>query len=646
MCGICGEISFKDGNSPQKSTINKINHSMIHRGPDAGRVDVIKNVAFGHRRLSILDLTTASEQPFYALGGRVMMTYNGEIYNYKELRDDLVSHGYSFETSGDTEVLLKAYLHWGSDCVHHLNGMFAFGIYDFRTDIFMAARDPVGQKPFNYFMDEYGFVFASEVRALLCHERVNKELNHSSVLRLLTGDGIEAPYSILKDVRKLKPGHILRLDVKKNTIKELEYWNPTLFKPKNSISNHLSENVVLEELQKVLSQSVAQNLRSDAPLGIYLSGGIDSSTILKFACDTVGAENIHTFTISSDITSFDESHLARKTAQNFGTQHQERLITGEGALQVLPDLLDSLDEPLADPGLLAIYQVSRFAAEKVKVVLSGDGGDEFFYGYEPFLKWRLANNLAKLPNASYAGFFRKAISLFPADYRYMSLRYKALIFLKGLSRPKSVRNFAWIGGFTPEEAKSVLKNGELMTDLMLTPHGVEKMYERVDKLFRDWADEDELTKLGYQYQTNYLPDLICSHTDKASMSVSIEARSPFLDKNVMQFANQLPTKYKINGGVGKWILRRQMEQWPELSHINKMKKRGYTTPLALWLKNDLRLFVEKTLEPDLIRKCGIFNEDEVSKLWSQHKNGKENLTKKLWPIILVQDWWQRNILEV
>ena len=642
MCGFVGEIR-KARNQPQKiGVIEKLNELIIHRGPDSFGSAQLGQSTFAHRRLSILDLSNNASQPMFDDANELLLVFNGEIYNYQEVRKELLSLGHEFNGSGDTEVLLKSYLQWGEKCVYRLNGMFSFGIYDAKKKLFFAFRDPIGQKPFFYTVNDAGLVFSSELRPLLEHPDISNKLENSSIAHYLIYESFPHSTTPIKNIHKLNPGSQLIYSEEEHKIEIKKYWNNI---PDESLSKELaklSDEKLISLASSILDKSVVQHLRSDVPLGIYLSGGIDSNVLLDVSAKHLHASSIQTFTVGSDNKSYDESSVSRKTSVNVGTVHHEIYPTSEEKRSSVIKLLNTLDEPISDLGLLASFEVAKFASSKVKVVFAGDGGDELFFGYEPFNKWKIGEVIASLPKFVRENIILAIIDRLPSDFEYMSFKTKAKIFFKGLMHPQFSRNAAWYSGFDLSSASDILESDYKQHILGKNADKVSIVYEFLYQLHRDMADHDDLTRLAIEYQNTYLPNLICSHTDKASMAFSIEARSPFLDKDVISFANALPVNAKLRNGKGKWILRQYLAQNPNFVHIFNRKKQGYTVPLGLWFNNELYDFVEHYLNSDQISKAKIFKKKEVQRLWGHHKRGYQNNTKKLWPIVVLNHWIEKN----
>jgi asparagine synthase (glutamine-hydrolysing) len=641
MCGICGQINKSNNSVVDRHQIEKMSSKLIHRGPDGSDYYSTGGIGLAHRRLSILDTSSHASQPMVDKGTGVVITYNGEIYNYIEIRKRLRHKGHSFRSTGDTEVLLKAYLEWGHEILNIISGMFAFVIFDPRINEVFCARDPFGQKPFFYTYNKHRFIFSSELTSLLTHSDVHKELNLEAISEYLLYESFVASQTPIKHIKKLPAGFALTYKRDHNNFQIWKYWHSS--NNQFSHSNNSPNNDDIEQLVDVLRDSVSRHLRSDVPLGIYLSGGIDSSLMTLLASDILGGENIHTFTIGNPEKSFDESDVARRTAEILGTNHHELFITPEDSLNSISDVLDHMDEPLSDPGLIAVSQVAKFASNYVKVAISGDGGDELFCGYPPFHKWELSNILSKLPDGLINNYLGPLVNKLPAQDKYMGLFYKAQIFTRGVGYSKEIRNSRWLASFLPHEIKELMLDGESLLSLSLDNSGYKNIYKHVLDIRSEYSGLDDISKLSMEYQYSYLTNIICNHTDKANMQYSLEARSPYLDVVASQYINNLPNSWKLKNGKGKYILRQYLKS--RLGpHVSSKKKQGFTVPLALWFKNELKEFCLDNLSEESISNSGVFNYNYVNKIYQNHLLGKENNYKKLWTILTFINWQKKVII--
>ena len=638
MCGICGIVYSNNDRRVNHGVLDLMSQSLEHRGPDSNDSWYSSGIGFSHRRLTILDISTASKQPMVDNQTGIVITYNGEIYNYIEIRKKLIDKGHSFVSTGDTEVLLRAYIEWKHDLFVEINGMFAFSIYDPRDNTVFFARDYFGQKPLFYYHYEEGIIFSSELKSLLKNRTIPRDIDKEAISEYLLYDAFVQPNTPIKNVKKLEAGHAIIFNRKNNKLKKWRY-NHHADTEHRSYGNH-PEKEDYNELENILKGSIKRHLRSDVPLGIYLSGGIDSTLITLLASDVLGASNIHTFSVGSTVKSYDESATSNKTASILGTQHHNIVLSPGECLSTIIPLIDRLDEPLADPGFLAISQVAKFASEHVKVVLSGDGGDELFYGYPPFYKWNTANNLNNIPSWILRKALKPLVDAFPDQYGYMGFLYKLKIFSRGLGYRKEIRNSRWIGSFMPEEIITLMMHGNRLDSLNKEKYGLEEIYKHVLNIHKNGMNNNEIQALGYEYQQSFLPNIICNHTDKANMLFSLEARSPLLDLEVAKYANSIPVNWKVNSGKGKYILREYLNK--RLGpYVSNKSKQGFTVPLALWFKHELREYCTDVLSYESLKKSGLFNIEYVQKILNDHLNGKSNNFKKIWTLIVLTNWLNR-----
>jgi asparagine synthase (glutamine-hydrolysing) len=635
MCGICGIVYSNRDKQVDHDVLGLMSKSLLHRGPDSHDSWFSHGIGFAHRRLIILDVTSTSKQPMIDSQTGVVITYNGEIYNYIEIRKKLIDRGHRFNSTGDTEVLLRAYIEWKYDLLKKVNGMFAFSIYDPRDNTVFFARDFFGQKPLFYYHYKEGIIFSSELNSLLRNKIIPRDLDQEAISEYLLYDAFVQPNTPIRNVKKLEAGHAIVFNRENNKLKKWRYFNPVDVKDK--LYSNTPKEKDFNDLENILLGSMKRHLRSDAPLGIYLSGGIDSTLIVLLASDVLGANNIHTFSVGSTVESYDESAIANKTASILGTQHHKIILSPDECLSTIIPLIDSLDEPLSDPGFLAISQVAKFASEYVKVVLSGDGGDELFYGYPPFYKWETANNLDHIPSWIVKKMLKPLVDTLPDQYGYMGFLYKLKVFSRGLGHRKEVRNSRWIGSFMPEEITNLMIHGNELKSLNKEEYGVEEIYKHVLNIYKHGASNNEIQALGHEYQQSFLPNIICNHTDKANMLFSLEARSPLLDLDVARYANSIPVNWKVNSGKGKYILRKYLNKRMG-SYVSNKSKQGFTVPLALWFKNELKEYCTDMLSYESLKKVGLFDIKYVHKILDDHLNGKSNNFKKIWTLIVLTNW--------
>lgn len=600
--------------------------TLAHRGPDDEGLYLKDNVALGHRRLSIIDLKTG-HQPIFNEDRSILIVHNGEVYNFQELKENLLKKGHIFTTHSDTEAILHAYEEYGEDCLKFFNGMYAFAIWDSKTEKLFLARDRFGKKPLYYAVFDNQFIFGSELKAVLKHPSVKREIDPVALSKYFAYEYIPSPFSVFKGIKKLEAGS--KISLKGNSYKVERYWDLPFDKPKNLDLKEIEENLL-----RIFKESVKRRLVSDVPLGVFLSGGIDSSSVVAMMAELMDPKEIKTFSIGFKEKFFDESSDARRVAEHFGTDHHEEILRPETMLGVLPDILDILDEPFADSSIIPTYLVSRFTRQHVKVALGGDGGDELFLGYPSFLAHKFNPYFNALPH-----FLRKAslnvlnTARVPSQ-RYMNLNLKARRFLRGFDLPEEVRHQAWIGSFLPSEEK------KLFSPNMKVSYDPLTIYDLTDSLFRKAKTADMLDRIIYIYVNTYMTDDILVKVDRASMANSLEVRAPFLDSEFAEFAMSIPAGFKLKNFKRKWILKDVLKNKLPKDTLNKPKQ-GFAVPVEKWLKADLRHLLSDAFNKNKIEREGIFNYGYVKDLISDYQKGKAILTKEIWALFMFEMWYDR-----
>lgn len=633
MCGICG-FFHKDINRPlPKDVLSRMVEAMEHRGPDEKGVFFSVGGAFGQRRLNIIDFA-GGKQPMRSGDNESVLVANGEIYNYKELKNDYLG-SVKFESSSDTEVLLYLLKIKGVDAIPLLNGMFAFAFWDIKNKKVILARDPVGQKPLFYYFGSSDFVFASELSSLVCNYNVPVDLDYEALARYLLFEAYPHPYSPLRGVRKLSPGHFMVVDLVTWEFKQYRYWN---CKPQPHSGPGESEKHCVDDFREKITSAVERHLRSDVEVGVFLSSGLDSASLLKAISAASRGEALRTFTIKHELSSFDESFYARQIAKAFGTRHHEKTLKAEEFISDAKYLLSKIDEPIANPGLLSVYEVAKVSREFVKVAISGNGGDEFFGGYAPFRAlggYRAAHLL--FPN-----FIVEALTWFAslpkAGHGYMNNLFKVQRFLRGVPFPPPEFLMQWIGSFNRNEIMKILNKDMENKALEINHNGVFDLYQELHNEYARLESKDLFLVLLHLFQQFYLPLCTCNYSDKATMRVSQELRSPFLDTEMMAFANRLASPMKYRNGTTKYILRRYLKGDAPDSIVNKPKQ-GFAIPIASWLATSLRPWVNEILDPQQLKKDAIFDAYQVRKMWDEHQKKKANHAKSLWTVIVFQNWF-------
>jgi asparagine synthase (glutamine-hydrolysing) len=609
MCGICGTASTRRPADPEQ--LAAMSALLAHRGPDSDGMFVDGPVGLAARRLSIIDLDTG-DQPIANEDGSVVVVQNGEIYNYEELTHELVRAGHQFRTRGDTEVLVHAYEEWGAGFAERLRGMFAVAIWDGRESRLVLARDRYGIKPLYYRAQDDSIVFASELRAL-----PRDEVDLDGLEAFLAFNSVPAPFSIFRGTHKLPPGHLLLWN---GSAELLRFARPA----PATVTRTEDEAELVEELRARLRDSVRAHLVSDVPVGVLLSGGVDSCMLAALAAEETGRP-LRTFSIGFEERSYDELADARLVVERYGTLHRE-LVLRPDAAQLLPALADAFDEPFADSSALPTYLVSQLAAEDVKVALSGEGGDELFGGYYTYSADLLAQRFGGLASA-----LRPLVERLPTSTRKASFDYRAKRFVRAAHLPPLERHHGWKEIFSPD-ARAELT-------------GRRSSFDPVDLLRARFAETDGaelLTRLQDVDVGTYLVDDLLVKTDRASMAHSLEARVPFLDPFVTGFALALPTRHKVRGLSKKRLLRKAAE--PLLpARIVHGRKRGFSIPAAAWLAGELEPFARDTLAADVLRRQGFFRHETVRRLLDEHVGGKQDWSRQLWCLLAFTLWYERHV---
>jgi len=609
----------------RRRTVQRMADTLRHRGPDSEGFYVDAFFALGVRRLSIIDLETG-DQPISNETGTVWGALNGEIYNFQALRHDLQRLGHHFRTRSDTEVVVHAYEEWGEECVHHLDGMFALAIWDGGQRTLLLARDRMGEKPLYYHAGPNAFVFGSELRALLEHPSVPRELSFDSLTRYLSFEYVPAPHSIFAGIEKLLPGH--RLLVSPGGKPRVSpYWDLSF-----AADVSIDADEWARALRQQLERSVRQQLVSDVPLGLFLSGGIDSSAIAAIATQVCGRRSIKTFSLGFAEASYDERPFARTVARHFGTQHTEIEFSAEDAARLLERVGDLLDEPLVDSSFLPIYWLSQEARHTVTVVLSGDGGDELFCGYPTFLADRGARWVQGLPRWVQKGAARAVSRLAPSS-RYGSVEFLLKQFFRGLPFSPEVRTQLLLGGLAPSERSTLLSDG------LRAACGEFEPYEELAVAVGQ-ANLAPLDRQIYQHCKFYLAGQNLVAVDRASMACGLEVRAPFLDRALVELAGRIPFQLKLAGWQTKYILKRALRDLLPSATLAR-RKQGFGVPIGLWLRGPLRRALEERLSPERVARRGLFNPNVTTRLVTEHRMWLRDHRKVLWALLMFDAWRER-----
>ena len=635
MCGICGKIDLT-GKPIDKGLIGEMCSVLSHRGPDDEGIHLDGNIGLGHRRLSIIDLA-GGHQPLSNEDGTIWIVYNGEIYNFPNLKEQLLSKGHQFTTLSDTEVIVHAYEEYDFSCVSKFNGMFAFAIWDKRKKTLFIARDRLGIKPLYYYLDSAKFLFASEIKSILVDGSVPRKINYKGLNNFFTFCHSVAPDTIYSGIKKLLPGHFLIYQDGKARIEE--YWDvlngtePVHYDGTEIVhyEARLSEEEYVEEVYRLLQTSVRRRLISDVPLGVFLSGGIDSSAIVGLMSQVI-SQPVNTFSVGFEIGgAYNELADAAIVAKRFGTEHHELLVKEANLVELLNKLVYHYDEPFGDAACFPTYLVSEFARKSVKVALSGEGGDELFGGYRRYSAERFSKYYQKLPVFLRDGFIRKLVSSIPR-----SRRLKKAVASMSVKEPE-VRYASWLVVFSDEMKRELFtaELNELIKEL--------DSFEVYRKYYYK-KDGDLIDRLLYTDEKTWLVDTYLEKVDKASMAVGLEARVPFLDHELVEFAATIPSKYKIKGFTKKYILKKAMRGLLPESVIKK-PKHGFSVPTDPWFRGELKEYIFEVLFDPQARKRGYFNYPYIEKLYQQHLDGKEVYDFHLWLLLNFELWHRTFMIE-
>ena len=623
MCGIAGFVTtgFR-GDS--RDVVHRMVTALRHRGPDDQGEYVDAQAALGSCRLSIIDLA-GGRQPIGNENGTVHAVLNGEIYNFRELRSRLQRRGHQFRTQSDTEVVVHAYEQDGEDFVTDLDGMFALALWDGPGRKLLLARDRMGEKPLYYYDGPGVFVFGSELRALLEHPDVPRALDLQSLSRYLLVDAVPAPHSILAGAAKLAPAHTLVVSPGAKP-QVTPYWSLS-FAPDHSIDEREWRGRLIDQLEV----SVRSRLVGDVPVGVFVSGGIDSGSVATFAARHANALRLQTFAVGFDTPSYDERSFARVVAARFGAEHHEIVFTATEALSLMERVGSLLDEPLVDASFLPKYALARAARGSVKVALSGDGGDEIFCGYPTFLADAAARwLLATLPPTA-RRVVGRLIDGLPASPKYASVDFLLKQFMRALPYPAPVRTQLLLGGITAAEQSRLLSPG--------VRHALEGFdpYAELTTAIEQLELRDPIERLIHHHARFYLADQTLVAMDRASMAAGLEVRAPFLDPALVELAATIPSELKLNGWTTKYILKSALEEILPPTVIRR-RKQGLGVPIAAWLRGPLRGVMESRLAPARVRHRGLFDPTAVTRLVSAHVEGRGDHRKILWALLMLDAW--------
>jgi asparagine synthase (glutamine-hydrolysing) len=625
MCGIVGVVNKRDKKVDQ-ALISRMCEAIRHRGPDEDGFYLSEGVALGMRRLAIIDLK-GGQQPIHNQDRTAWIVFNGEIYNYLELRKKLEKLGHTFYTNSDTEAVIHAYDQYGADCPKHLRGMFAFAIWDERTRELFLARDRVGKKPLLYAQVDGQLIFGSEFSALLLHPDIGRDIDTEAIHHYLSFMCVPAPMTAYRAIRKLEPGHSLRW--RKGEIKIERYWQPDF-----STKLKISEQEAGEQTVEILRDAVKVRLMSEVPLGAFLSGGIDSSAVVALMSQE-SSEPVKTFSIGFDEQDFSELHHARRVAEHVGADHHEFIVRPD-ALEVLPLLVDHYGEPYADSSAIPTYYVARETRKHVTVALNGDGGDESFAGYERYAAMQLAEKYHRIPAVLRDSLVKRAVGLIPSSDTKRSRVRDVKRFLQAASLPKVERYLRWVSVFDTT-AKENLYSADFL-------HETRSI--RAADILTPWfarANGAGIVDAALLADINtYLPNDLLVKVDIATMAVSLEARSPFLDHHLIEFAASLPENLKLRGLTTKYLLKRMLKKLLPAENLDR-RKMGFGVPIGHWFRGKLQHFLRETILSERALSRGLFRPEAVKQLVELHTRSERDNSHQLWTLLMLELWFQRFI---
>ncbi len=625
MCGICGIIGINGSQPVDENILLKMAQVMRHRGPDDQGFYYADGVGLGARRLSIIDLA-GGQQPIANEDESMWIVFNGEIYNYRELRTYLQRQGHIFRTCTDTEVILHLYEDFGVDCVQHLNGIFAFALWDIPRQEVVLARDRLGIKPLYYTEVANQLIFGSEMKVMLAHPQVKREIDLIALNEYLSFEYVPSPRTILRHIHRLEPGHILRYN--RYGLHIQPYWHLSLARSESQPPVNWRDYATA--LHHTLKKGVQQELVSDVPVGVLLSGGLDSSTIAALMVELYHG-TVESFSIGFEEASFDESSYARLVAKHLGTRHNELILTSRMAADIVPTITDFLDEPFGDSSFIPTFLLSKFASQRVKVVLGGDGSDELFAGYPTLVAHRLIEYYERIVPWSVRAYIAPTLLNFlPVSFNNISFDFRLRRFLSGRGVPLQARHHRWLGSFVDEE-KSLLLQDWVKPVLRDT-------YTQAYLHARECDASLPLNYVLYNDMKMYLEGDILYKVDRASMAASLEVRVPFLNREVVDFTTALPLELKLHRLTGKYLLKKSMQHILPAEVIKRPKK-GFNMPVAHWLTSELRELVLDMLSEARVTRQKIFNYDYVKRLLDEHFSRQHDHRKLLWTLLMFQMWY-------
>lgn len=624
VCGICGKIYFDPEARVDEALIHRMADVIRHRGPDESGFYVNHHIGLGHRRLSIIDLSTG-QQPMCNFRNDIWIVFNGEIYNFPELRKTLATRGYQFRTTSDTEVIIHLYDEYGASCVNYLRGMFALAIWDQKHQRLFLTRDRVGQKPLFYAVTPQSIAFASEIKSLLQDKTIKPELNLTALYHYLTYQYIPPPDTMFQHIYKLPPAHSLICE--QGNIKLEKYWD-LRYVPKVEMNEH----EIMEQIRDILQESVKMRMISDVPIGAFLSGGIDSGVVVALMSH-YSSQPVKTFSIGFHEKAYNELPYARLVAERYETEHYEFTVEPK-AIEILPELIWHFDEPFGDPSAIPTYYVSKMTGQYVKVALNGDGGDESFAGYRRYLGYKFLEPYQKVPYTIRNSIIAPLLKTVKIRQKSIATMLRRLKLLNDLSLQSHTDRYVRRLTIFENDLKS-----ELLTD------DAQSQFHHLNSLdytfcyFQDGHAQHFTDQKLYSDVMTYLPGDLLVKMDRMTMTHGLEGRSPFLDHTLMEFVATIPPQYKLRGNRTKFILKKIAKPWlPE--KILSRPKQGFGVPIGKWFKHELRDMLHDTFSPSYLVREGILRETTIQRILHEHQTGTVNHHHRLWVLLNLELWYR------
>lgn len=626
MCGIAGFVNA-NGEAVDRSILEAMNRAIIHRGPDDDGFYVRENVGLAMRRLSIIDVA-GGQQPIHNSDETKWIVFNGEIYNYQSLRNDQEERGHRFYTKSDTEAVLHLYDEYGVECLQHLRGMFAFAIWDEIEKSLFLARDRLGKKPLLYSHQTNGdIIFGSEFQAVLKHPSISREVDNDAIDSYMSYLCVPAPQTAFKEIRKLEPGHWLRW--KEGKIETRRYWQPDFSK-----KIKITQEEAIEETTRILRESTRLRLISEVPLGAFLSGGVDSSTVVALMAQE-SEQPVKTFSIGFEEEDFSELRYARQVAEHVDAEYNEFIVRPD-ALEVVPTLVEHYGEPYADSSAIPTYYVAKETRKYVTVALNGDGGDESFAGYERYTAMRIAEKYGRIPTALKKIFIETPVNLWPTSELKRSRARDAKRFLRAAGLPRTERYFRWVSSFNDDTKP------ELYTRDFAEAVSSANASALLDHWFAKANGIGILDATLLTDQMTYLPNDLLVKVDVASMANSLEARSPFLDHNLIEFAASLPENIKMRGLETKSLLKKVAARLVPGDVVYR-RKMGFGVPIGKWFRGSMKEFIREVLLSERSLKRGIVKPEILERYVNEHTSASRDHSFQLWTLLMLELWFQRFI---